>query len=71
MKRSSMKKEYDFSKGIRGRFFNKNAKLNIPVYLDGETQVFIERIALKRKTDPSTVVNELLKREIKIADYLK
>jgi hypothetical protein len=66
-----MKKEYDFSKGTRGRFFSKNAKLNIPVYLEDETQTFIEKIAVKQKTDSSTVVNELLKREIKIAEYLK
>jgi hypothetical protein len=42
-----MKKEYDFSKGTRGKFFNKNAKLNIPVYLEYETLAFIEKIAVK------------------------
>jgi len=29
-----MKKEYDFSKGERGKFYKPNVKLNIPVYLD-------------------------------------
>jgi hypothetical protein len=29
-----MKKEYDFSKGERGKFFRPDAELNIPVYLD-------------------------------------
>lgn len=29
-----MKKEYDFSKGERGKFFRADAELNIPVYLD-------------------------------------
>jgi len=28
-----MKSEYDFSKGERGKFFRKNAQLNLPVYL--------------------------------------
>jgi len=28
-----MKKEYDFSKAERGRFYRPNAKLNLPVYL--------------------------------------
>jgi hypothetical protein len=65
-----MKKEYDFSKGERGKFFNKDARLNLPVYLDDATSKFIEKIALRQKTDPSTVVNELLKKEIKIAEYL-
>jgi hypothetical protein len=27
-----MRKEYDFSKGERGKFFRPDAKLNIPVY---------------------------------------
>jgi hypothetical protein len=29
-----MKREYDFSKGGRGKFFRPDAELNIPVYLD-------------------------------------
>jgi hypothetical protein len=29
-----MKKEYNFSKGERGKFFRPDAELNIPVYLD-------------------------------------
>ncbi len=29
-----MKREYDFSKGERGKFFRPNAELNLPVYLD-------------------------------------
>ncbi len=29
-----MKKEYDFSKGERGKFFRPGTKLNLPVYLE-------------------------------------
>ena len=29
-----MKKEYDFSKGQRGKFFRPNTELSIPVYLE-------------------------------------
>ncbi len=29
-----MKKEYDFSKGERGKFYRPAAKLNLPVYLE-------------------------------------
>jgi hypothetical protein len=29
-----MKREYDFSKGQRGKFFRPNTELNIPVYLE-------------------------------------
>lgn len=31
-----MKKEYDFSKGERGKFFRRGAKLNLPVYLEAD-----------------------------------
>jgi hypothetical protein len=29
-----MKKEYDFSKGARGKFYRPGVKLNLPVYLE-------------------------------------
>jgi hypothetical protein len=29
-----MKKQYDFSKGERGKFFRPDAELNLPVYLE-------------------------------------
>ncbi len=66
-----MKKEYDFSNGERGKFFEKDAQLNLPVYLEKDTYTFVESVAKKRKTDISIVVNELLKRDMKIIDYVK
>lgn len=29
-----MKREYDFFKGVRGRFYRKGAELRLPIYLD-------------------------------------
>jgi hypothetical protein len=29
-----MKKEYDFSKGEKGKFYRSGTKLNLPVYLE-------------------------------------
>ena len=63
-----MKKEYDFSKGERGKFHRAGLKLNLPVYLDEEVLAFVRRIARKRKTDLSSVVNRLLRREMKSAE---
>ena len=48
-----MKKEYDFSKGERGEFFQPKLKLNLPVYLDEEVLSFVQCIAERQKTDPS------------------
>ena len=66
-----MRKEYDFSKGEKGKFFNVKTKFNIPIYLDSDTQSFVENIARKRKSDPSKVVNDLIKTDIKIANCIK
>ena len=66
-----MKKEYNFSKGIRGKFYNKNAHLNIPIYLDTETLSFVERIAEKKDSDISKVVNDLLKTDMKLVKNIE
>jgi len=65
-----MKKEYDFSKGERGKFFQPNVTLNIPVYLEPENQAFVEQLAKKKKLDISRVVNELIKGDIQLAKVL-
>ena len=35
-----MKKEYDFSKGKRGKFYRPGAKLNLPVYLEPDLREY-------------------------------
>ena len=47
-----MRKEYDFSKGERGKFYHPDIKLNIPIYLDEEVLAFVEKIASKKGIDP-------------------
>ena len=68
MENDKMKKEYDFSKGVRGKFFRPNATFNVPVYLDGKVQQFVERIAARKRTDVSTVVNRLLRSEMEMVE---
>jgi hypothetical protein len=43
-----MRKEYDFSKGERGKFYRPDMKLNIPVYLDDEVSEFVEKLHQKK-----------------------
>jgi hypothetical protein len=66
-----MKKEYDFSKGVRGKFYRPNAKFNVPVYLDGKVQRFVERIAEQKRTDVSSVVNRLLRSDMALVEAAK
>ena len=66
-----MRKEYDFSKGERGKFYRPDMKLNIPIYLDEEVSAFVDKIASKKNIDRSLVVNELLRGDIKIAEAME
>jgi hypothetical protein len=66
-----MRKEYDFSKGERGKFYRPDMKLNIPIYLDREVSAFVEKIASKKGMDRSSVVNDLLRGEIKIVQAME
>lgn len=63
-----MREEYDFSKGERGKFYRHDLKLNIPVYLDDEVSAFVDNIASRKGIDRSSVVNELLRGDMKIAE---
>ena len=46
-----MKREYDFSKGVRGKFYRKGAELGLPIYLDFKLQEQVERLARKNGKD--------------------
>jgi hypothetical protein len=58
-------KEYDFSKGERGKFYRPGIQLNIPVYLEPDVAKVVRQRA--RRTDASigAVVNESLRRDIR------
>jgi hypothetical protein len=61
-----MKKEYDFSKGERGKFYRKDIELNLPVYLESDVAEIIRKYAKRRKMDTQTVVNEWLRKDIEL-----
>ena len=71
MRGERMRKEYDFSKGERGKFFRKDAELKLPVYLDADNLSFVAKIAEHKKTDISEVVNELIRSDKKLARAMK
>ncbi len=51
-----MKEEYDFSNGERGKFYNKNATFNLPIYLEPELESFIAKLAKEKKKNISEIV---------------
>ncbi|MBM4026776.1 MAG: hypothetical protein FJ280_15430 [Planctomycetes bacterium] len=60
-----MKREYDFAKGERGKFYSPEGKHNLPVYLDSDVRRFVEDVAKKKRCDVSTVVNRMLKSDMR------
>ena len=66
-----MKKEYDFSKGERGKFFRENAKLNLPVYLDDEVRSYLQERARSKGVEVAQLVNEMLRQDIKLIEAVK
>lgn len=65
-----MPAEIDFSTGARGKFHRTHVKLNLPVYLDQEVQVFLSALASKKGVEISQIANQLLKIDMAIADTL-
>jgi len=63
-----MREEYDFSKGEKGKFYRPDIKINIPIYLDEEVSAFVDKIASKKEVDRSSVVNDLIRDNIKIVE---
>ncbi len=65
-----MKREYDFSKAERGKFYRKGAKLRLPIYLDVKLQNQVERLAQNKGKDIGDIVNHLVRKEVELLDKL-
>jgi cytidylate kinase len=63
-----MRREYDFSKAVRGKFYRKGADLRLPIYLEPKLQSKLERIARKKGKDVGEMVNQLLRKDIKLLE---
>jgi hypothetical protein len=66
-----MKDLYDFSKGVRDKFFRPEAVFRLPVYLDESVQSYLAGKVEAKGIDLSDLVNDLLKREIEIIEAVK
>lgn len=61
-----MKNEYDFSKGVRGKFYNPDAKFKLPVYLDDDIQAFFLELSKKKKESFDVLINDTIKANMKL-----
>ncbi len=57
-----MKDEYDFSKGVRGKFFRKDAKLKLPGDLSTTLQAILNQSRQSLKEGKGLSRDELWKR---------
>ena len=71
MSDEEMKQEYDFSKGERGKFYRAKARFHIPVYLDEAVMGPLSAIAQRKGVPVDDLVNDLLKKELAIAEALR
>lgn len=66
-----MKEHYDFSNGVRGKFYRPNAVFRLPVYLSENIEHYLAERAHAKGIDLSDLVNDMLQREIDIAETLR
>jgi thymidylate kinase len=63
-----MKREYDFSKAVRGKFYQEGVEPRLPIYLDAELQNQLERLARKKGKDIGEVVNQLVRKGMELIE---
>jgi hypothetical protein len=66
-----MKAEYDFSKGVRGKFYRPGVQLQLPVYLDDEVLVYLRERAKSKGVEVNRLVNDMLRRDIDLIEAVK
>ena len=59
-----MRKEYDFSKGVRGKFYRPNVELNLPIYLEPDVAKFVRELAKAKNEEIEAIVNDWLRQDI-------
>ena len=67
----TMKKEYDFSKAERGKFYRKGARVRLRVYLGAKLQHQVEILANRTGRDMGDVVNHIVENEMRLLDELE
>jgi len=65
-----MEAEYDFSKGVRGKFYNEDAVFHLPIYLEPEVESFVLKLAKEQKKNLNEIVNILLLKDKELMQML-
>ena len=63
--------EIDFSRGVRGKFYRPGAEFHTPIYLEPSVLQALTETANRKGIRLDDLVNDLLKKELAIAETLK
>ena len=66
-----MKKEYDFSKGERGKFYHPDIKIYLPIYLETENLEYLRKMSQEKGIEIEDIVNDWIKKDISIVKTVK
>ena len=55
--------DYDFSGGVRGRFYEPK-KIPVSLRLDNDIVLFFKKLASEKKVPYQTLINELLRKKL-------
>ncbi|MEA3091930.1 MAG: hypothetical protein QOJ04_3272 [Caballeronia sp.] len=66
-----MPAEIDFSGGTRGKFYRAGVTVGLPVYLETEVQTRLASLANAKGIDFSTLVNNMLRKDIELIEIAK
>ena len=65
-----MKAEYDFSKGIRGKFYVPATDIQLPHYLTPKLEQNLNKLAERTGRSPDALLQLLLEKELNNVDKL-
>lgn len=66
-----MKEQYDFSKGVRGKFFVSEDDIRLPRYLEPGLEKKLKRMAERSGRTPDALLNILLENELNVLEKLQ
>lgn len=66
-----MKDEYDFSQGVRGKFYHPDADFLVPIYLEPDVIGYLSERAEAKGIEVEQLINDMLRRDIALVEAVK
>ena len=66
-----MKKHYDFSNAVVGKYYRPLEELELPVYLEKSVKAGLFQFSQQSGKDISIIVNDLLKKDLELISSIR